>query len=166
MSPSGGTLAGAARDLAAQCAVGSPGRWCRVAELGAWAGVGAQVLWRGGRRRLARRNTPASLLAGQAVTDQDLHRLVAWLGNRRHLAGVIAGLTLPARHRRPVVAVVAWGGILIGHSVAPKGAQYANHMAAAEAADEEAEAHIILCVVFVWWCVRLWCVVVCEDLRM
>jgi hypothetical protein len=39
--------------------------------------------------------------------DQDLHRSEAWLANRQPLAGVMAGLSLPARHRRPVVAVVA-----------------------------------------------------------
>ncbi len=102
----------------------------------------------------------AHIIAGRtpAVTDQDLRRLVAWLGNRRRLAGVMAGLSSPARHRRPVVAVVARGGILIGHGMAPEGARYADRMAAAEAADEEAEAHIIFCVVFVWRCVRL-CVV-------
>ncbi len=108
----------------------------------------------------------ARITAGRtpAVTDQDLRRSVAWRGNRRRLAGVMARLSSPARHRRPVVAVV--GSILLGHGVAPEGAQYADRMAAAEAADEEAEAHIILCVVLVWWCVRLRCVVVCEDLRL
>jgi hypothetical protein len=124
----------------------------------------------GGTGFVARKPPPACraeyvrITAGwtPAVTDQDLRRLVAWLGlgNRRRLAGVMAGLSSPARHRRPVVAVVARGSILLGHGVAPEGARYANRMAAAEAADEEAEAHIILCVVFVWWCVRLWCVLV------
>ncbi len=104
----------------------------------------------------------AHITAGQtlAVTDQDLHRSVAWLGNCRCLAGVMAGLSLPAHHRRPIIKVGVRGGILIGHSMAPEGTRYGNCMAAAEAADEEAEAHIILCVVFVWWCVRLWLVVV------
>jgi hypothetical protein len=47
----------------------------------------------------------ASIIAGQTpgVTDQDLWRLEAWLGNRRHLAGliraVIAGLLPQALHR-------------------------------------------------------------------
>jgi hypothetical protein len=111
----------------------------------------------------------ARITAGRtpAVIDQDLRWSVAWLGNCRGLAGMMAGLLLPARHRMPIVAIVARGGILIGHGMAPKGARYADRMAAAEAADEEAEADIILCVVFVWWCVRLWCVVVCEeDLRL
>ncbi len=92
----------------------------------------------------------ARITAGRttAVTDQDLRRSVVWLGNRRRLAGVMAGLSSPARHRRLVVAVVARGGILIGHGVAPESARYANRMAAAEAADEEAEAHIISCVLF------------------
>jgi hypothetical protein len=57
-SPSGGALAGAARDLAAHHAVGSPGGRRQSAELGTGARV--QVLWRGRRRHRAGRNTLAS----------------------------------------------------------------------------------------------------------
>jgi hypothetical protein len=137
--------------------VGLPEEWCRVPG-GGVGGVGRV----GGMSfvvqmpPLSCRAEYARITAGQTptVTDQDLRQSVAWLGNRQCLEGVMARLLLPARHLRPVVAVVARGGILIGHGVGPKGAWYANPMAAAEAADEEAEAHIILCVVFVWWCVR------------
>jgi hypothetical protein len=71
-----------------------------------------------------------------AGTDQDLRRSVAWLGNRQCLTGMMARLSSPACHCRPIIAVMARGGILLGHSVAPKGARYTNRMAAAEAADE------------------------------
>ncbi len=35
---------------------------------------------------------------------------------------------MPARRRRPIVAVVARGGILLGHGVAPGGAWYNDHL--------------------------------------
>jgi hypothetical protein len=38
----------------------------------------------------------------------------------------MARLLLLARYRRPVVAVMARGSILLGHIVAPKGARYAD----------------------------------------
>ncbi len=153
-SPSGGALAGAARDLAAQHAVGSPEGWCRVAESGAGVGVGARVSWRGRRRHHAGRDTPASPLAGhrQSQTRTCAGR---WRGSA----------TAGARGRQPATAgpssVVTRGGILLGHGVAPEGARYTDRMAAAEAADEEAEAHIILCVFFVWWCFECEVVVCC-----
>ncbi len=46
--------------------------------------------------------------------DQNLPRSDAWLGNRQCLAGAMAGLLLPARRRRPVVAVMARGSISLG----------------------------------------------------
>jgi hypothetical protein len=61
------------------------------------------------------------------VMDQDLHRLEAWLGNHRCLAGVIR-LSLPAHRCRPIVAVVAGGSILLGHGVAPRGVRYADRL--------------------------------------
>jgi hypothetical protein len=51
----------------------------------------------------------ARVTAGRTpgVMDQDLRRSKALLANRQPLAGVMAGLSSPARRRRPVVAVVA-----------------------------------------------------------
>jgi hypothetical protein len=124
-SPSGGALAGAAWDLAAQRTVG--GVAGGVVPGGGVGGGGG-----GGGTGFMARTPPQScraeytrITAGRtpAVTDQDLRRLVAWLGNRRHLAGVMAKLSLPARHRRLVVAVEARGGILLGYGVAPEGAR-------------------------------------------
>ncbi len=57
------------------------------------------------------------------VTDQDLRQSEAWLGNRRHLAGMIRAV-VAARRRRPIVAVVAGGSTLLGHGVALEGAWY------------------------------------------
>ncbi len=62
-SLSGGALAGAAQDLAAHHAVGSPRGWRQAAELG--AGAGTQVFGRGRRSHRAGWNMPASLPAGR-----------------------------------------------------------------------------------------------------
>ncbi len=35
---------------------------------------------------------------------------------------------MPDRRRRPIIAVVAGGSILLGHSVAPEGTWYNNHL--------------------------------------
>jgi hypothetical protein len=64
LSPSSGALTSATQDLAAQRAVGLPEEWRRVAELGAWAGVGVEVSWRGCCHGRAEWNAPASLPEG------------------------------------------------------------------------------------------------------
>ncbi len=79
-------------------------------RLGAWAGgEGTDFVAR--MPPLSCQAEYAHIIAGRtpAVKDQDLRQLVAWLSNRLHLAGMIAGLLSPARHRRPVVVVVARG---------------------------------------------------------
>ncbi len=121
MSPSRGALAGAARDLAAHRAVGSPRGWHWAVESGAGAGAGAQVcgaaatdIVPGGIRQCHRR-------PDAGVMDQDLRRSEAWLGKRRHLVGmtraVVAGLP-----PKPIIAVMARGSILLGHGVVLGGA--------------------------------------------
>jgi hypothetical protein len=129
LSPFGDVLTGAAQDLAAHCVVELPRGWHQTAELG--AGAGAQ-----GAGFVARPPPPscraeyASVTAGRTlgVRDQDLRWLEAWLGKYRSLAGVMARLLLPACCRRPIIAVVAGGSILLGHGVVPGGAWYANRL--------------------------------------
>jgi hypothetical protein len=62
------------------------------------------------------------------VADQDLRQSEAWLGNRRRLASMMAGLSWLACRRRPVVAVMARGSISLGHGMALGGAWYANRL--------------------------------------
>jgi hypothetical protein len=101
LSSSGGAPADAARDLAAYRAVGLPRGLRRVAESGAGGGAGFT----------ARPPPPscraeyASVTAGRTpgVSDHDLRRSEAWLGNRRHLADVIRAIIavpLPQAHCR------------------------------------------------------------------
>jgi hypothetical protein len=88
---------------------------------GGGAGFAAQLLPKSCRAEYA--SVTASRTPG--VTDQDMRRSEAWLGNRQCLAGVI-GVSLPAIRCRPIVVVVAGGGILLGHGMAPGGAWYNN----------------------------------------
>jgi hypothetical protein len=133
-SPSGGAVV-PVRGHARRRHPGPGGPPCSGVAKGAALGSGV----RGGGRGadLAVRLPPpscraeyASVTAGwtPGVTDQDLRWLEAWLGHRRCLAGVMAGLSLPARHRRPIVAVAAWGSILLGHDVVLGGAYYADRL--------------------------------------
>jgi hypothetical protein len=71
--------------------------------------VHAQEAGRGGNIRNQKcQEEYAHVTTGRmpGVMDQDLHQSKAWLANRQHLAGVMAGLSLPARRRMPIVAVV------------------------------------------------------------
>jgi hypothetical protein len=71
----------------------------------------------------------ASVTAGRMPgdMDQDLHRLEAWLGNRRHLAGMIrAVIPGPPPQGRP--RSCGRGGILLRHGVAPGGAWYKDRL--------------------------------------
>jgi hypothetical protein len=85
------------------------------------AGAGAWVSWHSHRHCRAGLNTPMSPL-----TDQDMRRSKAWLGNRWPLAGVMAGLSLPAHPCRPIVPVLARGRILLENSEMLKGARYGD----------------------------------------
>jgi hypothetical protein len=100
-SPSRGTLAGAARDLVTHHAVGLPrggvalGSGVKGGSRGGGAGAGFVV-----------QLLPPSCQAEYAlvisgwtpgVTDQELPWSEVWLGNRSHLVGVTAGLSLLAQ---------------------------------------------------------------------
>jgi hypothetical protein len=104
LSPSGGAFAGATRDLAAHRTVRLPG------------GLPGGVAPGGGGMGFAARLPPLSCQAEYAriiarrmpgVMDQDLHQSKAWLANHRPLTGLMARLSSPASHRRPIVMVVA-----------------------------------------------------------
>jgi hypothetical protein len=51
----------------------------------------------------------ARITTGQTpgVMDQDLRRSEMWFANCQPLTGMMAGLLLPAHHRRPIIVVVA-----------------------------------------------------------
>ncbi len=118
-APLSGLLASPTRDLVAHHAVGSGGG---LATDGGVKGGGGDAGFAVRPPLLsAGKNTPASPL-----TDQDLCRSEAWLGNCRPLAGMMAGLSLPACHHRPVVFVMARESMLLGHGMVPKGASYAD----------------------------------------
>jgi hypothetical protein len=141
-SPSGGALTGAARNLAARRAVGSPGG---AAPGGGVGGGGGGAGFAAPPPLPSCRAEYAHVIAGRTpgVTVQDLRRSEAWLGNRRRLVGVMAGLSLPAHCRRPVVAVLARGSTSLGHGVAPRGARCADRL----------EGWMDLAPLFGWGCV-------------
>eukprot|EP00584_Thalassiosira_punctigera_P018826 CAMPEP_0172566282 /NCGR_PEP_ID=MMETSP1067-20121228/111285_1 /TAXON_ID=265564 ORGANISM="Thalassiosira punctigera, Strain Tpunct2005C2" /NCGR_SAMPLE_ID=MMETSP1067 /ASSEMBLY_ACC=CAM_ASM_000444 /LENGTH=360 /DNA_ID=CAMNT_0013357353 /DNA_START=33 /DNA_END=1111 /DNA_ORIENTATION=- len=81
------------------------------------------------------RTTPSSscqaeydrVTAGQTpgLTNQDLRRSQAWIGNQYRLVRTMEVLS---SRRRPVVAVVAGGSISLGHGVRQNSARYAERL--------------------------------------
>ncbi len=87
-----------------------PEAWARAPLVADVKAVHTQEAGRGGKVRNQKCQVEyARVTAGRTlgVMDQDLRWSEVWLPNRQPLAGVMAGLSLPARRRRPVVAVMA-----------------------------------------------------------
>lgn len=59
------------------------------------------------------------------ITNQDLRRSQAWLGNQYRLTQTMEALS---SRQRPVVAVVAGGSISLGHGVTPDSVRYAERL--------------------------------------
>ncbi len=96
--------------VAAAVAARVPEAWARAPLVADVKAVRAQEAGREGKVRDRTYQVEyASVTAGRTpgVMDQDLRRSEAWLANSQPLVGVMAGLSSPARRRRPVVAVVA-----------------------------------------------------------
>ncbi len=109
----GFTIRGHRHPCSGACLPALPGIWRPTVRWGHQGGGARQRSWGRGRgRRFAARPPPKSCLAKYArvtavqtpgVTDQDLRRSEAWLGNCRRLAGMIRAVVagpLPKAHRR------------------------------------------------------------------